>query len=231
MSRERSMALLFAAGSACFLVGPFPGYAQLVGATAVAVTFFVGSILFTGGGAVQSWLAFPDRGSAGAGRAAWWAAIIQSAGTLFFNVTTFHALSTLPDDAGYDRLVWRPDAFGSICFLVSGVIAYRAASPHGWRPARGGHGWWEPSLNLLGCILFGISAVAGYLVPASGSILDLAAANWTTALGAACFLACAAATLRTGRTTKSPRFRRLHALGETVQRDVEAVERDVGWLG
>jgi len=231
MSRERWMALLFAAGSACFLVGPFPGYTKLVGATAVGVTFFVGSILFTGGGAVQSWLAFPDRGSAGAGRAAWWAAIIQSAGTLFFNVTTFHALSTLPDGAGYDRLVWRPDAFGSICFLVSGVIAYRAAARHGWRPARGGHGWWEPSLNLLGCILFGISAVAGYLVPASGSILDLAAANWTTALGAACFFACAAATLRTGRTTKSPRFRRLHALGETVERDVEAVERDVGWLG
>ena len=231
MSRERWMALLFAAGSACFLVGPFPGYAQLVGATAVAVTFFVGSILFTGGGAVQSWLAFPDRGSAGAGRAAWWAAIIQSAGTLFFNVTTFHALSTLPDDAGYDRLVWRPDAFGSICFLVSGVIAYRAAARHGWWPARGGHGWWEPSVNLLGCILFGISAVAGYLVPASGSILDLAAANWTTALGAACFFACAAATLRTGRTTKSPRFRRLHALGETVERDVEAVERDVRWIG
>jgi hypothetical protein len=231
MSRERWMALLFAAGSACFLVGPFPGYAQLVGATAVGVTFFVGSILFTGGGAVQSWLAFPDRGSAGAGRAAWWAAIIQSAGTLFFNVTTFHSLSTLPDDAGYDRLVWRPDAFGSICFLVSGVIAYRAAPRHGWRPARGGHGWWEPSVNLLGCVLFGISAVAGYLVPASGSILDLAAANWTTGLGAACFLACAAATLRTGRTTKSPRFRRLHALGEKAQHDVEAVERDVGWIG
>src|SRR5687767_11813490 len=30
MSRERWMALLFAAGSACFLVGPFPGYASLV---------------------------------------------------------------------------------------------------------------------------------------------------------------------------------------------------------
>ena len=67
MSRERWMALLFATGSACFLIGPFPGYAQLVGATAVGVTFFVGSILFTGGGAVQTWLAFPDRRSPGGG--------------------------------------------------------------------------------------------------------------------------------------------------------------------
>ena len=32
MSRERWMALCFAIGSLCFLIGPFPGYAQLVGA-------------------------------------------------------------------------------------------------------------------------------------------------------------------------------------------------------
>ncbi|MGH3340589.1 MAG: hypothetical protein ACRDPL_17405, partial [Propionibacteriaceae bacterium] len=84
MSRERWMALFFALGSTCFLIGPFPGYVQLVGESADAVTFFVGSILFTAGGALQSWLAWSDRHSPGGG-AAWWAAIIQSAGTLFFN--------------------------------------------------------------------------------------------------------------------------------------------------
>src|SRR6478735_6283086 len=94
MSRERCMAVCFALGSTCFLIGPFPGYAQLVGETADAVTFFVGSILFTTGGALQSWLAWPDRHWPGPGRAAWWAAAIQSAGTLFFNVTTFRALQT-----------------------------------------------------------------------------------------------------------------------------------------
>jgi len=195
VSRERWMGLLFATGSACFFVGPFPGYAELVGATAVGVTFFVGSIFFTGGGALQTWLALPGRRSPGAGRAAWWAAAVQSAGTLFFNVTTFRALWTLPSAAGYDRLVWRPDAFGSVCFLVSGFIAYRAAPRHGWRPARTGPGWWQPAVNLLGCVFFGISAVAGYVVPSKGSILDLAAANWNTSAGAACFLACALATL------------------------------------
>ena len=44
-------------------------------------------------------------------------------------------------------------------------------------------------MNLAGCVLFGISAVASYVVPSSGSILDLGAANWTTSLGAACFFA------------------------------------------
>jgi hypothetical protein len=189
MSRERWMALLFAGGAACFLIGPFPGYASAVGARAVGLTFFAGSILFTAGGALQAWLAAPDRTSPGAGRSAWWAAVVQSAGTLFFNVSTYQALHTSPAEGGYDRLVWRPDALGSICFLASGVIAYRAAPRNGWRPRTGSPGWWEPSINLLGCVL-------------------------------ACFLACAVATLRTGRTAKSSRGRRIRALEHTVERDI-----------
>jgi hypothetical protein len=213
------MALCFAAGSLCFVLGPFPGYIDLVGPEADAVTFFVGSILFTCGGALQSWLAFPGRHSAGLGRASWWAAAIQSAGTLFFNATTFRSMQTALSDPAYDKLVWRPDAFGSICFLVSGAIVYRASARHGWLPARGGSGWWEPAVNLLGCVLFGIAAVAGYVVPSSGSMLDMAACNWNTALGAVCFLACAIGTLRTGRTSKVPEFRRLRGL----VRDVESI--------
>jgi hypothetical protein len=202
MTRERWMALCFAVGSTCFLIGPFPGYVQLVGETADGITFFVGSILFTAGGALQSWLAWPGRRLAGGGRAAWWAAIVQSVGTLFFNITTYQALHVTLTSPEYDRLVWRPDWRGSICFLVSGAIAYRASRRHGWHgllPGRGGAGWWQPGVNLLGCIFFGISAVAGYFVPATGSLIDQAAANWNTSLGAACFLACAVATLLSER--------------------------------
>jgi hypothetical protein len=173
------MGLCFAAGSTCFLIGPFPGYIDLVGPKADALTFFVGSILFTAGGALQSWVAWRQ------GSAARWSALIQSAGTLFFNVTTYRALSTALSNPDYDKLVWRPDAFGSICFLVSGVIAYRAAPRE-----------WQARVNLLGCVFFGISAVAGFVVPDRGSMLDLAAANWNTSLGAACFLICAIATIR-----------------------------------
>ena len=189
------MALFFALGSTCFLIGPFPGYVQLVGETADGVTFFVGSVLFTTGGAFQSWLAWPERHARDGGRAAWWSAVIQSAGTLFFNRTTFRALQTAVSSSDYNRLVWRPDALGSICFLVSGVMAYVASPRRGWLPARQGPGWWQPAVNLLGCVFFGISAIAGYVVPSTGSVLDLAAANWNTSLGAACFLACALATL------------------------------------
>src|SRR4051794_25593247 len=218
------MGLSFAVGSSCFVVAPFPGYVELVGPGAAAVTFFAGSIAFTCGGALQVWLSSPGRRSPGAGRAAWWAAVVQSAGTLFFNATTFRAMHTALSNPQYDRLVWRPDAFGSVCFLVSGVIAYRASDRRGWLPVRGGPGWWQPAVNLLGCVLFGISAIAGYVVPSEGSVLDLAAANWTTAAGAACFLVCALATLRTGRTAKLSRGGRIRALEH-------AVERDMGLIG
>jgi len=215
------MALCFAAGSACFIVGPFPGYASLVGDSADAITFFVGSILFTIGGALQSWLAWPDRRGSANGRAAWWAAVIQSAGTLFFNVTTFQAMHTAVTSSEYNKLVWRPDWRGSICFLVSGAIAYHASPRRGWLPVVGGAGWWQPAVNLLGCIFFGISAIAGYVVPATGSVLDQAAANWNTSLGAACFFACALDTLHTDVPAKIPGFRRLRELEHALERDVQ----------
>ena len=221
MTAKRWMALCFALGSACFLIGPFPGYANFVGESADAVTFFVGSILFTSGGGLQSWLAWPERHVLGAGRAAWWVALIQSVGTLFFNVTTFRAMHTALTSPEYDRLVWRPDAIGSICFLISGTIAYRASPRRGWLPERGEHGWWQPVINLLGCVFFGVSAIAGYVVPATGSILDLAASNWNTSLGAACFLACALDTLRSGRASKMPGH--LRELRNALERDAERV--------
>ena len=193
------MAWAFGLGSACFLVGPLPWYAAVVGARIDGLTFFVGSILFTVGGAVQTWVAAQSRGDRrhrDAGRAAFWAAAVQSAGTLFFNVTTFRGLQVTLENPAYDKLVWRPDAFGSICFLVSGLIAYRASARRGWRPLRTGTGWWQPAVNLLGCVFFAVAAVGGYVLAASTSEVDQAVANLTTAAGAACFLSCAIGTGR-----------------------------------
>ena len=102
------MAVCFALGSTCFLIGPFPGYAQLVGESTDAITFIIGSILFTAGGGLQQWLAWSGRHSPG-GSAGWWAAIVQSAGTLFFNVTTYEAMHNALTSPTYNKLVWRPD--------------------------------------------------------------------------------------------------------------------------
>jgi hypothetical protein len=184
---DRAIAYGFAIGSLCFLVGPFPGFVQLVGAGADAVVFFVGSIFFTFAALLEvrestvrlgRWASDPS----------WWSAAAQFLGTLFFNVSTFDAMLDGLSTGQENRLIWAPNAFGSICFLVSGVLAYRVASGTWFRPRERDHEWKMAVVNLLGSVLFGISAIASVTVPSTGSILDLAAANWTTSLGALCFL-------------------------------------------
>ena len=173
---ERWVAGGFALGSICFLVGPFPGFLQLVGARADAWVFFVGSLFFTAAAGLELLHASVDRSRRDA---TWWSAAVQFAGTLFFNLSTGDVLRSDVTAEQEDRLVWAPDALGSACFLVSAVLAYRVST----KPRTMG------GINLAGCVFFAIAAVASYIVPETGSILDLAAANWNTVLGAACFLA------------------------------------------
>jgi YrhK-like protein len=193
--------VLFAVGSSCFLVGPFPGFVELVGSTVDGIVFFVGSIFFTSAATLQfAETANADRGPAAAERQAlklltfephridWWSCAVQVAGTVFFNISTFHALKAGLDTTEYNRLVWAPDALGSICFLVSGYLAYlEVCGRPACRPRRVLE-WWIAGVNLLGCVAFGISAIASYVVPKTGSALDLARANSFTAFGALCFL-------------------------------------------
>jgi hypothetical protein len=194
------IAILFSGGSACFLIAPFPGFLQLVGPVADGVVFFVGSLLFTSAAFLQ-WLETinANRGPAHtAGRLRllsfeprridWWSAGVQLAGTLFFNATTFRALQTSLDSPSYDRLVWRPDAFGSICFLVSGYLAYVEVTGHLLGRPRATLESGIVTVNLIGCLAFGISAVASYVVPTTGNEVNLAMVNTFTALGALCFL-------------------------------------------
>ena len=117
----------------------------------------------------------------------WWSAAVQFVGTLLFNVSTFGAMQDGLSTHDENRLVWAPDLFGSAAFLISGMLAYRVATGPHLLPVRRDRDWTMAAVNLAGCVLFGISAVASFVVPSSGSILNLAAANWTTALGAACF--------------------------------------------
>jgi hypothetical protein len=175
---NRWIGLGFAIGSACFLIGPSPGYVQLVGAEADGITFFVGSLFFTGAATLQ---ALSARGGDRL------PSLIQFAGTIFFNVNTFRAMQTSISNSQVDRLIWAPEAAGSACFLISGAIAYQSVRATG-HAVRRNREWRIAAVNLAGCVLFGISTIASYVVPETGDVVALAAANWTTALGALCFL-------------------------------------------
>jgi YrhK-like protein len=183
---DRWIAAGFAVGSACFFIGPFPGFVQLVGSGADGVVFFAGSVFFTLAAGLEL-----REGTLRLGRWAsdpsWWSAAIQFVGTLLFNVDTFDAMLDGLSAEQDDRLVWAPDLFGSACFLASGALAYRVATGSRLLPAHRDRQWTTAAVNLTGCVFFGISAVASYVVPSSGSILDLAASNWCTVLGALCF--------------------------------------------
>ena len=183
---DRWIAIGFAVGSACFFIGPFPGFVQLVGAGADGAVFFAGSVFFTLAAGLELREATLRLGR-WASDPSWWSAAIQFVGTLLFNVNTFDAMQTGLSDKQENRLIFAPDLIGSACFLVSGALAYRVATGPRLLPVHRDRSWTMAAVNLAGCVLFMASAIASYVVPATGSVLDLAAANWSTGLGALCF--------------------------------------------
>jgi hypothetical protein len=163
--------VLFAIGSVCFFVAPFPGFLNLVGSRADGLVFFVGSLFFTTAAFLQL-LSVSHRTHP----VDWWSSAIQFVGTIYFNINTYRALQDAIDSSAVDRVIWRPELLGSICFLVSGLLAYREVRDR------------ITTVNLAGCVLFMVSTLAGYVVPDTGDVLNLAVANAGTSLGALCFL-------------------------------------------
>ncbi|HWM15351.1 MAG TPA: hypothetical protein VNP97_02070 [Microbacterium sp.] len=198
--RLRREAWGFAVGSACFFTGALPPYADRFGDVAANVTFFIGSIFFTMAAFIQLSLSgrrTPHARMHRADRADWWAAAIQFAGTLLFNISTGVALAASvirPDAVG---IGWRPDAWGSAAFLVSSTLAVFATKDRGqlWdTDARTWHGTW---LNLAGSVAFGASAIGAYVIPETGDLASQFWANLGTILGALCFFTAAVLSRRT----------------------------------
>jgi hypothetical protein len=194
--------VMFAIGSTCFAVGAAPRYVDAVGVAVDGVTYFVGSLFFTTAAALQYVeVANASHIPPGANvterrrlftwepqRIDWWAAIVQLAGTLLFNVSTFDAMLQHLSASQADRLVWTPDALGSVCFLVASGLAWAEASHALWSWRPHSLSWLITALNLLGSIAFGASAVASYVVPASDRPRNVTLMNLGTFVGAIAFL-------------------------------------------
>jgi hypothetical protein len=192
------IAVLFAIGSLLFAAGALPGYVNSVGTRWDAVTFFVGSLFFTSAGFL-TYREAVDAGQQAPGstrrrffvfqprRIDWWATAVQLAGTLYFNVSTGNAMRVDLAAQAANQHVWRPDAVGSICFLVASALAWFEVC-HGWAAWRPrSWSWWITLANLIGSVAFGVSAVAGYINPATGQLRDAERSNLGTLIGAICF--------------------------------------------
>ncbi len=198
-----AIAALFMIGSFGFALGTVGAYASAVGPQADAVTFFVSSIFFT---TASFWQLVQSQSPAAAASGTvrdrerqhvrllawlphdkgWLAAATQFLGTLFFNGTTFWAITVALDSSQYDRVVWRPNFYGSILFLVSSTFALLALGRLlTWRPraAAWGIGW----LNMIGSIAFMASAIGAFVIPRTNSAVDLTLADRGTFVGAVCF--------------------------------------------
>ncbi|EGD55025.1 hypothetical protein [Gordonia neofelifaecis] len=181
----------FMIGSALFALGSAPGFGSWAGATTANVCYFAGSWFFTAAGLIQLVLSgartVPVSYAPGQMfRAEWLAASTQFFGTLLFNVSTGAALMA-HTPAGEDHLVWTPDAAGSVAFLISGVfvlVAFTRATGKLWDVRS--RDWWAGQINFIGCVAFGVSAVASYISP-DGVTVDAVLANAGTFIGAICF--------------------------------------------
>ena len=134
----------------------------------------------------------------------WWSTAIQLVGTFYFNVMTFLALHDNWSVSQEDRLVWRPDLIGSICFLVASYLAWAEVCHSAGRLRFRDLSWWIVVLNLLGSVFFGISAIGAYVNQDTGHVTNLRWDNGGTILGALCFLVGALMLIPEARTARAP---------------------------
>jgi hypothetical protein len=104
-----------------FAVATIPGLSAVAGAGLANLLCFIGSWFFTPAGWMQLVL------SGSALRIGWVSAAVQFAGTILFNISTGASLwahAVKPER----RLVWAPDATGSLAFLISGMLGVVAVT-------------------------------------------------------------------------------------------------------
>lgn len=192
------IAICFMIGSTLFAIG---SGASLVGLHAASApwVFFLGSLFFTTAAFLQWLEAINNDLVAARVRGFSWrifmvrprnlgyiATTVQLLGTLFFNANTGYALIEDLDWRHQELLIWTPNLFGSICFLVASQAALMEVSHSYWSWRPRDLTWWIAAVNMLGSIFFMISALAAFVVPGGGAIEPLVTDLGTLA-GALCF--------------------------------------------
>jgi hypothetical protein len=106
---------------------------------------------------------------------------------VLFNVSTFDAMLDGLSTEQTNRLVWAPDLFGSVCFLLASYLAWIDVFGNRLVMRRDDEEWWINALNSGGSIVFMVSALASLVLPTTGEMVNTTLVNLGTFLGAVCF--------------------------------------------
>ena len=208
--------VLFMIGSACFAVASLPTVSSWIPGWPIATIYFVGSLFFTSAGLLQfrSANGRADLAASGIQFIGTLLFNVSTAGAFLDEPKPVgqDLVIWTPD-------VWGSAAFlisSGIAQIVALRDVKRGVSPaaikrrhpnwptpvqrvgmavrRDWREAARGlrsDELWIATINLAGSIAFGLSALAAFVVPNTGELLNAAAVNTWTLLGALCFFAAA----------------------------------------
>jgi hypothetical protein len=192
-----TVAIAFTLGGSLFAIGAWVAQVGSGEAVTSASIYLAGGVFFSTGGYGSVLQAINEPAAADGGwrwwsyrplQLGWLAAFVLFSGTLAFGVSLVFSFMEGLSVRGENRLIWAPDMFGCVLFLVSGrlgMVALHAAATSWVQPRN--LAWWIAVINQLGSILFFIAGLAAFTRPAIGSVVNVDVANWGTLLGALCF--------------------------------------------
>ena len=116
------------------------------------------------------------------------AAAIQAIGALSFQTSLTGALIQPLSIAQQERIIWVPDLFGALCFLVASWMFFTLRYPIQHREDNGRSARELAMMNIVGSAFFVISAFGAYIVPLTDQPIYPRIANLGTLAGASLFL-------------------------------------------
>jgi hypothetical protein len=190
------IAITFILGSVLFCVGAILPFTSGLSTAVTNVVYLVGSSLYLVGALIQfiqgRRMKINHRDDASAMRHLAnknsRAAGIQAIGALLFQTSMTGALIRSLSIAEQERIIWVPDLFGALCFLVASSMFFTLRYPIQHRQGNGRSARELAMMNIVGSAFFVISALGAYIVPLTDQSIYPQIANLGTFAGAVLFL-------------------------------------------
>ena len=190
------IAITFILGSVLFCVGAILPFTRGMSTATTNVVYLVGSSLYLVGAFIQfiqgrrmkinhrddavAMRRLANKNSRAAG--------IQALGALLFQTSMTGAFIRSLSIAQQERIIWVPDLFGALCFLIASSMFFTLRYPIQHRQDNGRSARELAMMNIVGSAFFVISALGAYIVPLTDQAIYPRIANLGTVAGAVLFL-------------------------------------------